>query len=236
MKITIIKKALIGLVLVLLVLISAELTMSVICKLAGITKSDKFVTTLIMQIFIGLYSILISYFLSKKRLPEYGFNLTKNIPYLKILLLVLVVSLVSNIIISFFPMDGPGHFAMEFETWQLIIATWFIAPISEEFLMRGLLQSYLNALKKYSFKLLKIKISLPVVIGAFYFSLIHLPLLFMGMGLTLGIFILISCFTTGLIAGYYRESSGSLLPAILIHSLANIINPLITDLLNFIQG
>ena len=233
MKITIFKKAIIGLFLVIFVLFSAEITSSLILKFIGKSNSDEFITTVLMQIFIGIYSIIISFFLSKKKLSEYGFNFVVNFPYLKILLLVLSASFITNIGMSFFPMNGSGHFVMDFKKWQIIIATWIIAPISEEFLLRGLLQSYLSNLKKYSYKLFKVNISLPVVISGFYFSLMHIPLLFMGMGLTLGISILISCFIIGIIAGYYRENTGSLVPAILIHSLANIIDPLMADLLTF---
>jgi membrane protease YdiL (CAAX protease family) len=51
----------------------------------------------------------------------------------------------------------------------------------------------------------------------------HVPLLVMGIDPTLGVEILISTFALGLIAGYFRETTGSLLPAVIAHSFANIV-------------
>ncbi len=105
---------------------------------------------------------------------------------------------------------------------KLIVSVWVIASTCEEVFYRGLIQSLLDPLKRYGFRLFRVWISLPVAVCALMFGLGHLCLL----GRFPGVFlvqIIVSCTALGLIAGYYREKTGSLLPAVLAHATANIV-------------
>jgi membrane protease YdiL (CAAX protease family) len=76
----------------------------------------------------------------------------------------------------------------------------------------------------------------PVVTGALYFSAMHLPLLAMGIDPTVGVQVLLSTFGVGLIAGWFRETSGSLIPAVLAHVLANVFGMGLGSLLEVLRG
>ena len=117
---------------------------------------------------------------------------------------------------------GKGHPAQEFSFLQVVIGVWIVASIAEEVFTRGLLQSFLAPLKGSGIRFPKVFLSVPVIFSATFFSLMHVPLLLMGMDSALGVSILISTWLVGLVAGYYREQSGSLLPAVTAHMLANI--------------
>ena len=86
-----------------------------------------------------------------------------------------------------------------------------LAPLGEEFLFRGVLES----------PLLEYGILIAVIVPALLFSLIHLqpfknaPRKFLAL-------IIISAFILGLLAGYFRAVSGSLLPAYAIHAIFNL--------------
>jgi membrane protease YdiL (CAAX protease family) len=68
----------------------------------------------------------------------------------------------------------------------------------------------------------RLHLSLPVIVAALFFAAMHIPLLIMGIDPWMGVSILVSAFLLGLIAGFYRERSGSLLPAYVAHMLANV--------------
>ena len=101
---------------------------------------------------------------------------------------------------------------------QTVIFVWIYASISEEIFTRGLLQSYLSPLSPYGINLSqKLRLSLPVIFSGLYFGMMHIVAVKrMGPPLIL--------FTTllGLVVGYYREKTKSLIPAIIIHALFNI--------------
>jgi membrane protease YdiL (CAAX protease family) len=101
---------------------------------------------------------------------------------------------------------------------QTVIFVWIYATISEEIFTRGLLQSYLIPLSSYRINLSKkLNLSLPVIFSGLYFGMMHIVAIKrMGPPVIL--------FTTllGLVAGYYREKTKSLIPAIIIHALFNI--------------
>ena len=65
-------------------------------------------------------------------------------------------------------------------------------------------------------------LSLPVLAAAVFFSAMHLMLLTMHVDLVTVLVIVLVALLLGLLAGYYRERSGSLIPAIVAHTLANL--------------
>ncbi len=94
---------------------------------------------------------------------------------------------------------------------EYIVLLLILAPLGEEFLFRGILES----------SLLDYGILIAVIVPALLFSLVHIipfknaPRKFLAA-------ILISAFVLGLLAGYFRAISCSLLPAYTIHAMFNL--------------
>ena len=118
---------------------------------------------------------------------------------------------------------------------QTILFVWLIASVCEEVFYRGLLQGFLCPLTSYGVRLLKVYISFPVAFCAVSFGLGHLCLLGTVPGPLLA-GILISTTTAGFIAGYYREQTGSLVPAIAAHMTFNVVGTMVPLLLGAISG
>ena len=85
-------------------------------------------------------------------------------------------------------------------------------------------------------KLLFVRIELPVLISALFFACMHFTLLFAGVDATTMAVTFLFTFSIGLMAGYLRAKTGSLIPAIAVHMLANIggmIGGIIYTLINY---
>ncbi len=98
----------------------------------------------------------------------------------------------------------------------------YIQPSTEEIVFRGLIQTYLSSRITSSFSLLRFRISHAAMVSALLFSLARLLLLTKGAGAAQVTMIEISTFILGLAAGYFRETTGSLVPAVIIHMFFNI--------------
>jgi membrane protease YdiL (CAAX protease family) len=105
---------------------------------------------------------------------------------------------------------------------QIVVTVWIVASTCEEVFLRGLIQGFLDPLKVHGVVLRGIRLSLPVVAAAVLFGVMHLMLLTMGTDAYLVGSIVGMATVLGLVAGYYREKTGSLLPAIIIHMLFNV--------------
>lgn len=105
---------------------------------------------------------------------------------------------------------------------QQIIFIWIYASIAEEVLTRGLVQSSLASWGKYGFVVLGFRISLPVLVSALFFGLMHAMQSAIGAGSYTVIVTVLFAFILGLVAGYHREETQSLVPAIIVHMFANV--------------
>jgi membrane protease YdiL (CAAX protease family) len=104
---------------------------------------------------------------------------------------------------------------------QTILFVWVVASICEEVFARGLLQGLLSAWSKRGIRLFgRWFIGLPAWISGLLFGLGHLVLWPMMGPMT--ILICISATLLGIVAGTYRQATGSLIPAILVHLLFNV--------------
>jgi hypothetical protein len=86
------------------------------------------------------------------------------------------------------------------------------APVQEEVIFRGLLQTTLEQRFVASFQFLGKSLSVAVTIIAVLFGLIHVGI---------GVATAIAAFVLGLLAGELRRRSSSLLPAIVLHAIFN---------------
>jgi membrane protease YdiL (CAAX protease family) len=117
----------------------------------------------------------------------------------------------------------------------IIFKYLLLTPIAEEIFLRGLIQSYLNPLKKWHISLHTIKLSLPVLIGGGLFGIMHFFSIESSQHWSAIIKATLSTTLLGIIAGYYREKSGSLFSAIIAHSVYNFFGVLIPKLLIVLQ-
>ncbi|MDD5263238.1 MAG: CPBP family intramembrane metalloprotease [Candidatus Bipolaricaulis sp.] len=115
---------------------------------------------------------------------------------------------------------GPPATPFGLSPAQTVVRVWVVASIAEEILTRGLIQSSLGVLSDVGFSVGAHFLSLPVLTGALAFSAMHLVLL-KRIGAKAAP-VLVVAFLLGCIAGVYRETTGSLIPAVLVHMLFNV--------------
>lgn len=104
---------------------------------------------------------------------------------------------------------------------EVAVLVWVFASISEETLHRGLVQSFLEPLRQHGVRLFRFRLSLPVLAAALLFGLMHTMLLTTGADRLFVGSVVGSAVVLGVVAGHYREKSGSVVPAILVHFLFN---------------
>jgi membrane protease YdiL (CAAX protease family) len=114
-------------------------------------------------------------------------------------------------------MPGAGSFA------KIFVSVWLLASTAEEMLFRGLLLGSLSPLSHRAWTVGRCRISLPVTIAAALFGLVHLGLLRM-VPAPMVVLIVVSATVAGLVAGYYREKTGSLVPAVAAHMTFNVVS------------
>lgn len=182
----------------------------------------EWLSTSLFQVLMAIIAIGLMLILGKGSLSGFGFRLPSRISWLRLVLAVFIAEAAVSLAFLPAPQEGPGHFAEDFSLVQTVIGVLVIASLCEEILTRGLLMGVLAPLADRGVGGARLRVSLPVIVAALYFAAMHVPLLIMGIDTWLGIQILISTFLLGLIAGYYRERSRSLLPAYVAHMLANV--------------
>jgi len=164
-------------------------------------------------------TVVAMWLLSKGRFHVYGFTKGAYESSPRILMWVLPTAVLSILAAVASPggqgAGGPGGFTK----LQIVIFIWVYASISEEVLTRGLLQTLVSGNAKVGAALLP-RLSLPVLVSGLFFGAMHLVLL-KSMGPAAVPVILLAVFL-GLVAAWYRERTGSLLPAIIVHALFNI--------------
>jgi membrane protease YdiL (CAAX protease family) len=109
---------------------------------------------------------------------------------------------------------------------KLVVSVWVVASITEELFYRGLLMGFLSPLKSNGFRIHRLYLSVPVIVCAAGFALGHLMLLTVIDARMVAV-IVASAAVLGFIAGYYREKSGSLIPAIGAHMTFNIVGAVV---------
>ncbi len=106
---------------------------------------------------------------------------------------------------------------------KVVVSVWLLASTAEEMLFRGLLLGALSPLSRRAWKVGRCRISLPVAIAAVLFGLVHLGLMRV-MAAPMVVLIVVMATVAGLVAGYYREKTGSLVPAVAAHFTFNVVS------------
>ncbi len=109
-----------------------------------------------------------------------------------------------------------------FTITQMILFIVIYGPIAEELFFRGFIQHYLSLLKTTGISFFGIYLSLATLITSILFTVAHWPLVHLvnvyGVAM-----IFTTSFVCGIITGHYVESTGSLLPPLIVHMIFNII-------------
>ena len=166
----------------------------------------------------GLLLILL---VSRGRISAYGFRLPADFSLPRLALLSCGVAAVAFVAMKLLPRGGTAGLAQR-SLLSHALLSWVYASIAEEVLARGLVQGYLSPLAARGLFLGRLRLSLPVLSGAAFFSAMHFVLLAGGVSPVTVSVIVLSAFALGLVAGYYCEKTDSLMPAIIAHALANL--------------
>jgi membrane protease YdiL (CAAX protease family) len=180
--------------------------------------------TLTQVMMLAVSLVLISA-LSRGRLSRYGFKMATaaqtKAAFIYGSITAVVVQVALAVIWRVLP-PSEGHPALAGSSLlQIVITVWVLASICEEVFHRGLIQTFLEPLRGCGLGIFGFRLSLPVIVAAVLFGAGHIMLLTIGADGYLVGGIVGSATVLGLAAGYYREKTGSLVPAILIHMLFN---------------
>jgi membrane protease YdiL (CAAX protease family) len=171
-------------------------------------------------------STLIIWFLAKGKLSDYGFKKPIDVSLVRIVMLAVSVGIIVALF-RLFLAGGWGGSAEDSFSIQIIIGIWIYASIAEEVLTRGLIQGHLKPLAGKGLTVSDARISVPVLIGALFFGLMHIAMVTLGVDIVSVAATVVSAFIVGIIAGYYCEKTESLAPAILVHMLLNVTGSLV---------
>ena len=166
-------------------------------------------------------SVLLMAALSRGGLTCYGFTRGSFRPTPAILLWTVPTSVLSVLQYVAAKSGGAPSGIFSFSPLQTILFVWIYASICEEVFVRGLLQGFLLPLGTHRVTFLRRwPLSIPVIFGGLFFGAMHV-VLWPRMG-PQAIVPMTLATILGLVAGHYREKTGSLAPAIVIHALFNI--------------
>jgi len=144
-------------------------------------------------------------------IAEFGFS----IPNSRFIMIAgafgLALGLAAVLLSRLFPSKPPFDVS-RFTPWMICLFFVVGAPIQEEIIFRGLIQSMLERGWTLTFSVRGGSLSSAVVFTAALFGIIHLG---SGAAVVAGAIVL------GLVAGELRRRSGSLLPAVIVHALFN---------------
>jgi membrane protease YdiL (CAAX protease family) len=180
--------------------------------------SPPWLSAFITHTFMWILSISIIIFLTRGRIGEYGFTRGSFRLTGKIFLWAIPTAVLS--VMGFFASRAGQDVkeVLELSYAEDIIFVWIYASLCEEVFTRGLLQSFLAPLAGYGIKLSKrLRLSIPVLFSGLFFGMMHIVAIN-----KLGPSVIVFASALGIVAGYYREKTESLIPAIIIHALFNI--------------
>lgn len=208
--------------LALLALAAGGILVSVLSSsLPDLTESTPWITGAASHTGMLVVSLVLILLLSKGRISTYGLRLPTTFPLVRLTLLSVTISALGFTVMWFLPAKGLG-FVEGYSFLQIVLLVWIYASIAEEVLTRGLVQGFLGPLERHAVVVSGVRLSLPVLASAFLFAAMHLMLLTMGVDpYTIGV-IVGSGFLLGIVAGYYREKTASVAPAIVVHALFNV--------------
>jgi membrane protease YdiL (CAAX protease family) len=202
-------------------------------RLVGVSLAGFFPTSFVTHTVMFILSVAAIWLLSKGRLDLYGITRGTYKFSLRIVMWVLPMAVLSLASTLASPGGRGTGGPFELTKSQIVVFVWIYASISEELLTRGLLQTLLGGNARVGAGAPR-KLSMPVILSALFFGAMHLVLI-KSMGPAAVPVILLAVFL-GLVAAHYRERTGSLLPAIIVHVLFNIGGTLPLWVIQWLRG
>lgn len=185
----------------------------------GVTEaSPPWLSAFVTHSLMCTLSILTVILLAKRRRKDYGFTRGRFQLTGRIFLWILPTAALS--VMGFLASRSGAEIkpGLGVSPIQTIVFVWIYATVAEEIFTRGLLQSYLLPLTRYGINLSqKLRLSLPVLFSGLYFGMMHIVAVD-----KMGPPVILLATLLGIVAGYYREKTESLIPAMIIHALFNI--------------
>ena len=212
----------IAIVLGLLILMIAGQSMMSISKSTQLFENFPMIEKTFTHTAMLVLSVLFMLILNKGNLRAYGFTWNLNFPLTKTVLISLIIGLTAALMQNLLITTKVELSVNDFSFLESILYVWIWASICEEVLTRGLIQGFLTPLKHIGLTVFKYHISLPVIVGALFFGAMHLAILTMGADIKMVLLIVFFAIILGLIAGYLKEKTNSLVPAILVHFCFNV--------------
>ena len=171
---------------------------------------------------IALIFLVITILIAGRRhYSAFGFSLPTDFRPFKPLILAFLAGAISTLLGSLLHLEAPQVLG-DMTFIQVIVSIWIMASIYEELVVRGFIQGALELIGRDKINFRIRILSFPVIISGLFFGLSHLALLTVGAAPLFVIIVVVFAVIVGLLAAYYREKTGSLIPAILIHMVANI--------------
>ena len=168
--------------------------------------------------FVSLILILI---ISKGKLRTYGFCIGRGYRLATMFILGTATGIALEGILKAIP-NGASSLQLNYTFGQTVLFVWLYASFSEEIFTRGLIQGFLSSLSQCRISFSRVQISLPVLVSALFFGLMHLAILTTGVAWLPVLCYVVFASVLGIIAGYQREQTGSIVPAIIVHMFGNI--------------
>lgn len=167
-----------------------------------------------------IVSLIILVLFSKNRLHLCGFTMGNFRLRPSFFLWFLPTAVPATLVTLFTPDVESSHPVSDFSKIQIVLFVWVLASISEEIAVRGLFQSlaYKNFIGSPTGKWYRL--SIQVIFSGLLFGAMHLGLL-RRMGAE-AVPVIVLTTILGIVTAKYRETTGSIVPAILIHMMFNI--------------
>ena len=201
-------------------------------RLVRVPAASFFPSSFVTHSLMLALSVAAMFLISKGRLELYGFTEGTYRFSPRILLWVLPTAVLAIVGAVTSHGQAPRGF-IDLTKPQTIVFVWVYASICEEVLTRGLLQTLLSRGAEAGAANSRC-LSMPVVVSGLFFGAMHIVLVrFMGFG---AIPVIVLATGLGLVAAHYREKTGSLIPAIVIHALFNIGSSLPLWVMQWLRG
>lgn len=171
-----------------------------------------------------LLSLAVMVVYGKARLKRFGWAWPQGSAWGRIAALGFAVGLVVNALFLLLRIEFdllPGYTLA-----QIVLFVWIWASLCEEVLCRGLLQTLWEKAMPGGTR----RLNAAILLSALFFMLMHVPLLAMGAPAIMMIILLPAAFVLGVLAGYVRRQTESILPAVVVHMLFNISGTAVTVL------
>lgn len=188
-------------------------------RLVDVSRSSFFPSSFITHSVMLVLSVGLMWVIAKGRLDLCGFTWGTYRFSPRILLWALPMAALSTLSAIAGPSGEAAVGPIDITKPQMILFVWVYASVSEETLTRGLLQTLLSKGAEAR-TVTSRRLSMPVLLSGLFFGSMHLVLV-KSMGPAAVPAILLAVFL-GLVAARYRERTGSLIPAVIVHMLFNI--------------